>query len=138
MKKSSLLLSMLLISIMGFCQIPNSPSPFHNLVVNEKIHFQGDSINSVYVVIQDLSINSLKDLKAMYVMKVYKSKAYYLKNSAWNINCDEVSNMVIQFTAEFTQGDLFLKISQELKDALLLKNPTWKSSDIVIETGTGQ
>ena len=139
MKKTILILKMLLVSVISFAQSSNSsPSPYHNLIVNENVHFQGDSTNSCYVVISDVSINSLKDLSAMYMVRVYKTKAIYQQNEQWYIPTAEITTTRVQFTAEFTQGDLFLKITNELKTALLKINPTWKASNIVVETEIGQ
>ena len=108
-------------------------SPYKNIQVNEKIHFQGDSAMSCYVVIKDVSVNSLKDMKAMYTLRVYKSKSLYEKNEQWFVPVDEITHYMIQFTPDFTQGDLFQKVSESLKAKLLEVNKTWESNNIIIE-----
>lgn len=135
MKKTILLFVMALMSMVSFGQPfgKSTPSPYHNLTVNEKIHFQGDSATSCYVVIQDVSINSLKELRAMYMIRVYKSKAIFEKNPQWMIQCDEITSCAVQFTSDFNEGDLFQMISTELKNKLISNNITWKEKNIIIE-----
>lgn len=129
MKTIFLFFATALMSLITFGQ-----SPYHNIIVNEKVHFQGDSTTSCYVVIQDVSVNSLKDMKAMYMLKIYKSKAIFQENVNYNIPTQEIpAGIQIQFTAEFTQGDLFLKISESLKTKLLQLNSTWEEGHIIIE-----
>ena len=41
--------------------------------------------------------------------------------------------MVVPIGTFFTEGDIFDKISQAVKDKILLANPTWVSGDIIIE-----
>ena len=131
MKKLILIFTVALISLVTFGQ---SVSPYHNLIVNEKIHTQGDSINSCYVVIHDVSVLSLKNLNAAYIITVYKAKSYYQTNPDWSILTTEIpSGAMIQFDAEFTQGDLFEKISDELITYLLKANPTWEKKNITKE-----
>ena len=134
MKKSILILAVLFISTMSFGQVTENPSPYHNLQVNQLVHFQGDSTTSCYVVIQDVSVNSIRELKAMYILRVYKSKALFEKNKQWFISTDEIGFVQqIQFDASFTQGDLFMKITEALKTKLLSLNPTWTANNIIIE-----
>lgn len=120
-------------SLVSFGQA-DSLSPYHNIQINEKVHFLGDSATSCYVVIQDLSINSLSQLSAYYRINIYKSKVNYETNNTWNLPVTEIpGGIFIQFTADFTQGDLWTKVSEALKSYLLTLNPTWQAEHIVIE-----
>jgi hypothetical protein len=130
MKKLILILACALSITFGFSQI----SPYHNLIINQTVHYQGDSITSCYIVIEDVMINSLKELQANYILKVYKNKQKYLTNKQWTIQIKELEQLgQIKFTPDFTQGDLFIKISEALKEQLLAINKTWLEENIIIE-----
>jgi len=133
MKKLFLSIYVILISLISYSQI-NETSPYHDLIIKEKIHYNGDSINGCYVVINDVSINSLKELNAFYMVRVYKDSTTYKKNKNWFLNnVEEINSCVINFTPDFNQGDLFYKVSNELKLYLLNKNKTWKEENILIK-----
>lgn len=133
MKKAFLIFTLALISLVSMAQI-TVKSPYHNIYVKELIHTQGDSLDSCYIVINDLSISSLIELKAMYRVSIYKSKAKFTANSSWTIQANEINNAeFIQFTAEFSEGDLYEKISDEYINKLLAKNPTWERKNIIKE-----
>lgn len=107
---------------------------YKNIQVNEIVTVQGEAISSCYVVINDVSVISLKALMAEVRISVYKSKVKYEENPSWVIYPIEFNKFfMIQFNQEFAQGDLFLKVSEVVRSKFIELNPTWLSENIIIE-----
>ena len=107
---------------------------YKNIQINQTVSFLDEQLTSCYLKIVDVSIQSIASLAAAYNVKIYKTKALSESNPEWNISVLEIPNSsIIQFTAEFSQGDLMLKISEALKTKLLELNPTWLAENIIIE-----
>ena len=107
---------------------------YKNLTIDRELTFWGSKVQGCYIVINTVSISDVKNLTAYYKLLVYQSKAKYLVNINDVVKIDEIpTEIVLQFSADFNQGDLFQKISEELKNKLLSINPNFDESDIAIE-----
>lgn len=111
-----------------------SDTLYKNIQINQSVTFQGSTINSCYAHITLVQLSNLCNMSAYYQVKVYENKAKYDTNKNWTIAVTEVpSEVMISFTPDFNQGDLFLKVSEALKTKLLELNPTWNAENLIIE-----
>jgi hypothetical protein len=128
MKKIIILLSIILASITANAQ-------YKGIQVNEPVIYMDDTLSSCYIKIISVSIPSdLLSFIAMYTLTVFKTKEYATSHPNWVITVQEFSSsQQIQFSPEFTQGDLVQMISQELIYKLLELNPTWDEDNLIID-----
>lgn len=127
MKKFIILAVLVFACMSGFSQ-------YRNITINQKIHFQDDSLNSCYLVIKNVSFMNCSTLTANYIVQVYKSANSYSHNKKWTLTADEIPERITITVANNFNGDLFMKrLSVELKQYLLSINPTWVGSNFTIE-----
>jgi hypothetical protein len=107
---------------------------YKNIQINQEVTFQGSTLSSCYLVINQVGIAQISNLIANYRVLVYESKLKYETNKDWRIKVNEIQNIYdVNFSSDFNQGDLFEKISSELKTKILSLNPTWLPENVVIE-----
>jgi len=126
MKKLLLIFAIALISLTSFSQIT-----YKNLTVKEKTHYQDNIYNEVYVVVNDVKVNSMNSLSAIVELSIYKSKEIYLQHPEWSIKTNEIGNIEIPF--EFGDSINRETIANGIKEVLLYLTPTWSEANIVIE-----
>lgn len=110
-----------------FCQ-----NEYYKLIVNEKVTFQKDTLNSFLIVINKIKIDDLIKLKSIYIVSYYKDTTIYNFNKNYVINLNELPNVFeIEYTKDFTEGDLFYKATNELKK-YLINIYNWKENNLII------
>lgn len=107
---------------------------FKNLQVNQKVHFQDDSITSCYVVIERASMMDCLTRDVIYQLCVFKSKSAYEKNKRWILDCAEIpASITLTLPNDMGSATFSRTISVELKKELIRLNPTWTAANINIE-----
>ena len=106
---------------------------YFSIQVNEKVHFQDVELDSCIIVINSASMRELTELKVAIFIQTYKSKSISESNPNWVIYTNEIqSSMILPVGRIFTEGDLILKVSEAIKEYLLIVNPTWQANNIII------
>jgi len=118
---------------------------YHNIQVNQNITVQGESVTNCYVVIDDVTVASVKTLVAGVRVSIYKTKSKYQTNPDWTIQADQISIILVTIppTGDIYDniilvtipptGDIYDNISDGLKAKLLELNPTWTANNLIIE-----
>jgi hypothetical protein len=123
---------LILFAILAFTISVNAQ--FRNIQINETVTYQDFVLDSCYIVVSDLQVMSFKSLSALAEISVYKNRTIAQNNPDWKIYPAQIPYpCVFPIGAEFTQGDIFTKISEAIKLLLLETNPTWKNNNIIIE-----
>lgn len=110
----------------------NSFGQYRNIVVKEKVHAIDTTYNGCYVVIEDILIDTSKELVARYFVSAYSSKDAWLKSQK-AIEVKEIRPTYTTKINTYTNGDLSTAVSRELKILLLEDNDTWKFPNIIVE-----
>lgn len=108
--------------------------PYKNLQVNKPVKYMNFNMPSCYIVINDLNIQSFNMLKANVQIAIYETKEISIANPTYFTYPVQIPYpMNVPIGTFFTEGDIFDKISQAVKDEILRVNPTWVGGDIIIE-----
>lgn len=125
------LLLLFVVALISF----TSQAQYKNVQVNEKVHYNEDSLTSCYVVVEKINVGEVGELQAVYKLATYKSKAVYQLDRNYNIAIKEIPVIIpLRFGSGEVEGDdIFAILMEELKLKLLELNPTWEAKNIVIE-----
>jgi len=130
MKTIILIASMLICSVIVSAQI-NPNNNMKKLIINEKVHFEDDSLTSCYVVI-DESVHYGSSMTSTVTLFTYKNKNKVIKNKNYYLNVDEIPK-VIEISLTNSLSNYNTKIAEIVKAKLLILNPTWNTANITIE-----
>ena len=146
MKKITVLLALLFVSITGFSQ-------YKNIEIFKTVHYQDDSLNGCYIVITKADIITISDrhlydengmlqydtliaadslITIRFQYDVYKRKQAYEKNKKWKYDINEIHIQDISFDADIC-SNFYDALSIAFKKKLKEDNPTWTNADINIE-----
>lgn len=107
---------------------------YKNVQINEEVTIKGEKVTGCYLVIDKVYLNQVSDLKARFHLSFYRTKDEFVTSALARVKIDEMPLITeIIFSSDFNQGDLFEKISSELKTKILSLNPTWLPENVVIE-----
>lgn len=127
MKKLLILFALITLTI-------STNAQFKNIQINETVTYQDFVLDSCYIVVSDLQVMSFKSLNAIAEISVYKNKTIAQSNPDWKIYPVQIPlPCIFPIGAEFTQGDIFQKISEGIKLLLLENNPAWREENIIIQ-----